>query len=220
MYIVFEGIIGTGKSTLSKKLYQYLKKKFPNKNVILTREPGGTEIAQKIRKVVQGTKFNEEMDPICEAYLYAASRAQALRAIVKPVLDTNGIVVADRSFVTSLGYQAGAREIGIRETLKINKAAIENFIPDLVIFLDLDSKIALKTRPPDVSGDRWEMMNEEFFNKVRKGYLKASKLKMFKGKWLTISVVDDAAGSNSIGKIEDNFNKILIATKPYIDKIK
>ena len=85
MYIAFEGIVGTGKSTQSKKLYDFLKEQYPSKEVIWTREPGGTEIAQKIRECVQGTEYGEEMGPVCEAYLYAASRAQALRTVVKPV---------------------------------------------------------------------------------------------------------------------------------------
>ena len=104
-YIVFEGIVGTGKTTQSKKLYQYFKKQYPRKKIIWTYEPGDSEIANEIRKIVQGTNFNEKMDSICEAYLYASSRAQTLRTIIKPVLEKNGIVIADRSFITSLAFQ-------------------------------------------------------------------------------------------------------------------
>lgn len=83
MYIIFEGIIGTGKTTQSKRLFEYLKEQYKDKEVIWTREPGGTEVSDEIRKVVQGTDFEEHMDPICEAYLYASSRAQSLRTVVK-----------------------------------------------------------------------------------------------------------------------------------------
>ena len=125
-YIIFEGCHGTGKTTQSKKLFEFLKKKFPSKEVIWTREPGGSEIADSIRKLVQGTKFNEEMDFICEVYLYAASRAHTLRKIVKPVLERNGIVVQDNSFVTTLAYQGYAQKLGFGTCLEVNKLALGN----------------------------------------------------------------------------------------------
>ena len=73
------------------------------------REPGSTGIAEAIRKLAQGTQFDEAMDPICEAYLFAAARAQLLKTIVKPAVDAGGIVIADRSFISSLAYQGRAR---------------------------------------------------------------------------------------------------------------
>lgn len=209
MYIVFEGIVGTGKTTQSKKLYDYLKERYPNKKILWTREPGGTEIAQKIRECVQGTKYNEEMDPICEAYLYAASRAQTLRTVVKPVIENGGIVVSDRSFITSLAFQGYGRDTGIGTTLKINKSAIKSIIPDLVIFLDLDPDLSIK-RLFDKNGDKWERLGVEFFHKVRKGYLKISKMKLFKDKWLNVKVNN--------APIEHNFDLILKALKPYLKK--
>lgn len=209
MYIVFEGIVGTGKSTQSKKLYDYLKRKYPNKEIVWTREPGGTEISQKIRECVQGTKYNEEMDSVCEAYLYAASRAQALRTVVKPVIENGGIVVSDRSFITSLAFQGYGRGTGISTTLKINKSAIESITPDLVIFLDLDPDLSI-IRLFDKNGDKWERLGVEFFHKVRKGYLKISKMKMFKNKWLNVKVTD--------APIKQNFNLILRTLKPYLKK--
>ena len=122
IYIVFEGIVGTGKSTQAKILYDFLKEKNKNREIILTKEPGGTEIADEIRKIAQATKFNEDMNPVCEAYLYAASRAQSLRKIVKPALEKGSIVISDRSFISSLAYQGAARKIGIEKVLEINKS--------------------------------------------------------------------------------------------------
>ncbi|KKU11155.1 MAG: Thymidylate kinase [Parcubacteria group bacterium GW2011_GWB1_46_8] len=90
MYIVFEGIVGTGKTTQSKRLFEYLKDRCLDKKIIWTREPGGTKISDAIRTIVQGTAFEENMEPICEICLYAASRAQSLRTVVKPVLDEGG----------------------------------------------------------------------------------------------------------------------------------
>jgi dTMP kinase len=105
MYIVFEGMVGSGKSTQSKRLFDYLKEKYPDWNIIHVREPGSTIIAQEIRLLAQAREFEEEMYPICEAYLYAAARAQLLHTVVHPTLDAGGIVISDRSFITSLAYQ-------------------------------------------------------------------------------------------------------------------
>ncbi len=185
MYIVFEGIVGTGKSTQTKLLFDYLKEKYPKKEIILTREPGGTEISEQIRKLVQGTKHDEKMEYVCESYLYAASRAQSLRSIVKPVLERKGIVISDRSFISSLSYQGFARKLGLKKVLAINEVAIEGFIPDIVFYLDLEAKVAIK-RTFDKDGDKFELKNVEFFLGIQKGYAEISKLKMFEGKWKNI----------------------------------
>lgn len=216
MYIIFEGIVASGKTTHSKKLYDYLKKKFPKKDVVWTREPGGTEIAKSTRKIVQGTKFNEEMEGICEAYLYAASRAQSLRQIVKPIQDVNGIVVADRSFITSMAFQGYGRDVGVNTILKINETAIDDILPDLVVLLDLDTDIAL-SRVFDQEGDKFERMGKEFFEKVREGYEEISKMDMFKDRWLTIKLPRRGGRGKHI---KENFELILEHLEPYIDSIK
>ncbi|MEI7477210.1 MAG: hypothetical protein WCJ81_01350 [bacterium] len=87
MYIVLEGIVGTGKSTQAKRLVAYFKERYPDREVIHVREPGSTPIAEDIRHLAQGKEFAETMDPICEAYLYAAARAQLLYTVVKPARD-------------------------------------------------------------------------------------------------------------------------------------
>ncbi len=118
--------------------------------------------------------FDEEMDPICEQYLYAASRAQTLRTIVQPVLKRGGIVVADRSVFTSLAFQGYGRELGIRTVVEINKVAVGKIWPDIVVFLDLDLNTALARRK-DKHGDKFEMMDKGFFTKVLKGYREIAK---------------------------------------------
>ena len=125
------------------------------------------------------------------------------------LLENGGIVIADRSFITSLVFQGYGRDAGIRTTLKINKSAIESIIPDLVIFLDLDPNLSIK-RAFDKNRDKSERMGAEFFYKVRKGYLKISKRKMFRNKWLNVKVTD--------APIEQNFDLILKALKPYLKK--
>ena len=114
------------------------------------------------------------MDPVCEQYLYAASRAQILRKVIKPVLDKRGIVVADRSVFTSMTYQGFGRNLGIERVLKINKEAVGDVWPDLVIWLDTDLDTAL-ARTRDASGDKFESMDKSFFEKVREGYVEVTK---------------------------------------------
>lgn len=190
LYIVIEGTIGTGKTTQSKKLTNWLKEQYPNKEVTLTREPGGTEIAENIRKAVQGTKYEEEMDPICEAYLYASARAQSLRKIVKPTLDKNGIVVSDRSFLTSTANQGGGRDIGIETILEINKSAIKGFIPDIILYFDLDIEKGIK-RVFDEEGDKFESLGVGFYTKVKSSYTEMSGKKGYFKHWINI----DASGT-------------------------
>ena len=190
MYIVFEGVVGSGKSTQSKKLFDFLKKEFPDKDIILTREPGGSEIAEKIRNVVQGTKYKEEMHPVCEAYLYAAARSQSLRSVVKPVLDNDGIVISDRSFISSVAYQGTARNLGLNKVLEINMPAIGNITPDLIIYLDYPPDEGIK-RTFDSEGDKFESENVDFFKKVEEGYKKIANTPEFNEIWLSI----DARGN-------------------------
>lgn len=206
MYIVFEGIVGTGKTSQSKKLYNYLKHLYPSKEILWTREPGGSEIADKIREVVQGTKFSEDMDPICEAYLYAASRAQALRLVIKPVLDKNGTVISDRSYLTSLTNQAFCSELGYNLVWEINKYAVDNITPDYIFFLDLDFRVAIQ-RTFDGSGDKFEKYGVDFYKRAYEGYQKLKKLPEFKDKWFDI----DANGSE-----EEVFNRIKLAIQPLL----
>lgn len=201
MYIVFEGVIGTGKTTQSKRYVEFLKKKFPKKQIIWTREPGGDEIADAIRKVVQGSKFTQDMEPICEAYLYAASRAQALRTIVKPILKKGGIVVSDRNFLTSLTNQAYGRKLGYDLVMSINKEAIENYIPDKIVFLDLPIKEGMK-RTFDNEGDKFESLGEDFYKRVYKGYKEVQKKDEFKDKWINV---------NAQGTIDEIFERIVTA---------
>lgn len=197
-YIIFEGCHGTGKTTQSKKLFKFLKKKFPSKEIIWTREPGGSEIAESIRKLVQGTKFSEEMDPYCEAYLYAASRAQTLRRAVKPILEKNGIVIQDNSFVTGMAYQGFARGLGFKTFLEINNTALDNIFPDAIIYLDLSLQIS-RARTLDKEGDKFENADIKFIKNVERGYKKISKMPLFRDKWFTVKAE---------GEIEEVFYRI------------
>ena len=186
MYIVFEGVVGVGKTTQSKMLVERLQQLFPDKKVIWTREPGGSEIADTIRNVVQGQKFNEEMDPLCEMYLYAASRAHTLRTVVKPVLDAGGIVVADRSVFTSVSWQGYGRALGAETVLRVNAEAVQGMLPDVVLYLagDLDETLA---RTFDAQGDKFEAFPRAFFDACAKGYEALAHDDRFAALWETVA---------------------------------
>ncbi|MDD5376488.1 MAG: dTMP kinase [Candidatus Gracilibacteria bacterium] len=199
MYIVFEGMVGSGKSTQSKKLFEHLKTKYPDWNIIHVREPGSTIIAQEIRLLAQSRVFEEDMHPITEAYLYAAARAQLLHTLVKPTLDAGGIVIADRSFVSSLAFQGEARGLGFDMVMDINREAVGEVLPDLIFSMHIDIDEAL-SRTFDTTGDKFEKMGREFFEGVMRGYEKASKLPILVDAWCDI---------DSHGTPDEVFDRIL-----------
>jgi dTMP kinase len=199
MYIVFEGIVGTGKSTQSKKLVTYFQEQYPDREIVHVREPGSTIIAEAIRKLAQGTEFAEAMDPICEAYLYAAARAQLLHTIIKPAKDRGAIVIADRSVVSSLAYQWFARGVWIDKVRDINRQAIITCIPDIIFYLESSVEHAVE-RTFDAAGDKFETMGKEFFEKVVAWYHKASWLPALKNARKRI---------DAFGSIEEIFERIL-----------
>lgn len=207
MYIVFEGTVGSGKTSQAALLVEWMERKFPDRTIVLTREPGGTEIADAVRKLVQATPFSEEMDPVTEAYLYAASRAQSLRRIVWPCLCANGFVISDRSFITSLVFQGYAEGVGTGVVKRINSEAISGdriLLPDVILFLDLPVEVALG-RTFDFAGDKWEARGEGFFRRVSEGYkcVAAS----FGNRWVNIS----ASGSR-----EEVFERVLEGLEPFL----
>ena len=206
LYIVVEGVVGTGKSTQVKKIHKWLTKKYPKKEIILTREPGGTEIAEEIRRIVQGTKHEENMGYVCEAYLYAAARSQSLRKIFKEKPTKKTIVISDRSFLTSVANQGEGRKVGIDNVLEINKKAIEGFIPDIVLYLDLDIKVGL-SRAFDHGGDKFESLGIDFYKRVQKGYKKIQKTKGYFNLWINI----DARGTKKevFSKIKESLEKLI-----------
>ncbi len=179
-FITFEGPEGSGKSTQSQRLCDYLRK--AGRDVVMTFEPGGTPIANQIRSVILSCD-NVKMTPYCEMFLYAASRSQHVSEIIIPHIEKGGIVVCDRFTDSSLAYQAFAREIGYETVSVVQKYATLGVGPDLTIMLDIPTEIGLertfKKRNPnkiEKSADRMELENIEFHRKVREGYLKLAKL--------------------------------------------
>lgn len=180
MYIVFEWIAWAWKSTQSKKLVEFLQKNFPEKEILLVHEPGATPIAQDIRYLAQTKHWDDDyMHPITNAYLYAAARAQLLHTVVIPALQEWKIVIADRSFLSSLAYQWEAQKLGFERVMSINFEAISDCYPDIVLYIDTSIDTAMK-RVHDEKGDKWETMGREFFLDTATGYDKCEQLEIMK----------------------------------------
>ncbi len=168
LFITFEGGDGSGKTTVSKYICQKLTE--AGYDVLYTREPGGSEIAEQIRTIILDVN-NVLMDSRTEALLYAASRRQHLVEKVLPALEEKKIVVCDRFIDSSLAYQGYARNIGIDEVMKINQFAIENHLPDLTLFFEVEPAIGLqRLNGSRAQLDRLEKENMDFHNKVYAGY--------------------------------------------------
>ena len=169
LFLTFEGCDGCGKTTVLNCVSVLLREKgIP---FLLTREPGGSKIAEEIRNVILDKK-NTEMDPRCEALLYAASRRQHLVEIVLPALEKGIHVLSDRYLDSSLAYQGYARGIGMEEVYSINLFAIDGMLPDLTFFLDLPPEEGLarirKNETREVN--RLDLEKENFHKKVYEGY--------------------------------------------------
>ncbi len=171
MFISFEGIDFSGKSTQVKLLESYLKNQ--NKKVKLIREPGGTVISEKIRNILLD-KENKSMVIETEIFLFSASRAQLVKEVIRPSLDEGYYVISDRFHDSSTAYQGYGRGLPVESIIKINNLAIGNTVPDITFFIDIpnDVAIARKTKMPMADLDRIEVSEENFFERVRNGYLK------------------------------------------------
>ena len=198
-FVTFEGCEGVGKSKQISMLQEYMQKN--GIEYYLTREPGGSKISEKIRNIILD-KENALMTDQCEAMLYASARVQLLDEIIKPKLDNGELIICDRYYHSSLAYQGYARGLGYDFVASINAYAMENFEPDVTIFLNLTPELAFKRKGGVDKGDRVELSGMDFHNKVYKGYLELAK--KFKDKFVVI----DASGEK-----EETHQKIINALK-------
>ena len=167
LFITFEGCEGSGKTTVSKYLYNRLKDE--GYDVIYSREPGGVDIAEQIRAVILNVN-NTAMDPRTEALLYAASRRQHLAEVVLPALNEGKIVLCDRFVDSSLVYQGYARGIGIDKVWELNQFAIDDCMPDMTLYYDVDVEIGLARVRSRGELNRLDSENVEFHKSVRRAY--------------------------------------------------
>ncbi|MDQ3646740.1 MAG: dTMP kinase [Actinomycetota bacterium] len=164
-FVVFEGGEGSGKTTQMKALVDWLEAR--GREVVTTREPGGTPIGQRIRDLLLDPA-SQGMDDRTETLLYAADRAQHVSAVIKPALDAGKVVISDRFIDSSLAYQGVARGLGVDEVYRVNEWAIEGVVPDLVFFLRLDPKAGLRRVPSEP--DRIEAEDGDFHERVGEAY--------------------------------------------------
>jgi dTMP kinase len=170
LFIAFEGGEGSGKSTQMDAFAQWLRGR--GREVVTTREPGGTQIGGRIRDLLLDTG-SAEMDARAEALLYAADRAQHVAEVIRPALEAGKVVISDRFLDSSLAYQGLGRGLGVNEILSISEWATEGLVPDLVFFLRIDASSGLR-RAGD-NPDRIEKEGVEFHDKVGAAYLELAR---------------------------------------------
>lgn len=169
MFITFEGIDGCGKTTQIKLLAEYLDQK-GIKNVML-REPGGVKISEEIRTLLLDA--HEKIEPITELMLFSAARAQLVETLLKPKLAAGISVLCDRFYDSTTAYQGFGRGLDVAMIDNINKAATSGLEPDLTIFLDI-SVAESKNRTCRQIADRIEQSGDNFFERVRAGFIALS----------------------------------------------
>ena len=166
-FISFEGNDGCGKSTQVEKVGVFLRSF--GYDVLLTREPGGSNIAERIRTILLDPQ-TIGMSDMTEAYLYGAARAQHVREVVLPALDAGQIVISDRYVDSSVAYQGAGRQLGMRLVEQLNAPAIDGCLPDLTILLDIDARTAMQRRQVATGADRIEMQSDAFHARVEQAF--------------------------------------------------
>ncbi len=170
-YIIFDGIDYTGKTTQAKLLKSAIEKK--GLETVLIREPGGTEISEKVRDLLLDTK--SKMNNITELFLYEAARSEIIEKEIIPAVKKGKIVIADRSFYSSLAYQGNLPGIKVSDVEKLNNLAIHGIKPDLAFFLDMPYEKAHDRFSSVKTKDRIEKRATEYFNKVRNSFLEIAR---------------------------------------------
>ncbi len=165
IFIAFEGGEGTGKSTQSKLLAQWLEQE--GETVLLSREPGGTELGKDLRKILLGHETGD-ISPRAEALLYAADRAHHVYSVIRPALDRGEVVISDRYFDSSAAYQGAGRVLNPTEVARISRWATESLYPTLTILIDVPAEVGLGRLQ---SRDRLESESNDFHERVRQEYL-------------------------------------------------
>ena len=180
MFISFEGIDGSGKTTQINHMVKFLQDH--RHGCVITREPGGTRIGEKIRAILLDP-VSKDMDPLTELLLYTADRAQHIKEFVSPFLSAGKTVLCDRFYDATVVYQGFARGLDIGLINKLHKLLFENLKPDITILLDLPPEKGLSRAWKQIeNGDRknvetrFEEEKLSFHNKVRAGYLELARL--------------------------------------------
>lgn len=169
IFITFEGIDGSGKTTQIELLNSFLKQS--GFDVVLTREPGGTDIGDKIRKILLDSK-NIQMSYRAETLLFLASRAELVSKVIQPSLNQGKIIICDRFFDSTIAYQGIARQLGAEKILDMSLWATENIIPNLTFLLSIDVwECENRIKNGKKKKDRIEKEEIDFKSKIQEGYM-------------------------------------------------
>lgn len=208
--ISFEGCEGSGKTTQADILEARLKS--IGKTVVRTREPGTTLTGEHIREIVQHNKLDEVLEAETETFLFAASRAQMVRLIVRPALDAGHFVISDRYADSMLAYQGYGREQDIELVKAINRFAVGETLPDLTFLLDIDEQVGLdrvQKRNHQVGSVRDSIEREagDFHARVRAGYLEIARKEPARYHVLDATQAEDVISSNVWRLVEELLKK-------------
>jgi len=192
-FVVIEGIEGAGKTTQARILEKKLKKE--GYDVLRTREPGGTWLGERIRRILLYS--SGKLADKAELALYLSARAQFIEEVVKPSLNNGKIVIADRYVHSTIAYQGYGRGLPVSDVKRISLFIVGNIMPDLAFLIDIPPEIGLKR----VKGvDRFESLPLDFHRRVREGYLKISKENPF-----NMKVIDGKMGIEEISELIFHF---------------
>lgn len=189
-YLAFEGIDGSGKSSLIKRLSEVLSNKQVSNKIV--REPGGTKVGEGVRELLLSHDY--EVDALTEALLFCSQRSQLIAEVIKPEVNKGIKILSDRSAYSSVAYQGVGRGLGYKTIYQLNDIAINSFWPEKVVLLDIDPKISLSRQKV---ADRIGSDKVDFFNRVREGYLRLAD--EFDNNFLIINAEED---------LEQNLKKI------------
>ena len=202
MFISFEGIEGSGKTTQINHMVNFLRNN--GHDCVITREPGGTRIGRKIRAILLDPA-SKDMDPLTELLLYTADRAQHIREFIYPFLSAGKTVLCDRFYDATVVYQGFARGLDIGLINKLHKLLFENLKPDITILLDLPPEKGLSRAWKQIENGaresvetRFEEEKRSFHNKVRSGYLELSRLEPERFKVIDASMDENRVRSEII----------------------
>ncbi len=199
LFITFEGADGCGKTTQLNLLKEYFEK--VGKDVVLTREPGAKGLGEHVRKIL--LNYDGVVSDRCESFLFLADRAQNVDVIVNPAINDGKIVLCDRHTDSTVAYQGYGRGLDINEINMLNNLATGGIKPDLTLVFDVDIETSMQRVGNEK--DRMEQSGNEFFNRVRYGYLKIAEQEPNR-----VKVID------STQSIEDVHNDVIAIINSYI----
>jgi len=208
LFITFEGVEGSGKTTQIRRLKTYLARKgIP---CMVTREPGGTCIGDQVRRILLNPD-HKGLDPLAELFLYEAARAQHIKEFIKPLLKKKGVILCDRFADASVAYQGEGRRLGVKLVERLNQLATDGLKPDVTFLLDCPTGVGLKRaiRRNEVlkqeKEGRFEKEKIQFHNRVRKGYLSLARKEPRR-----VKVIDTRKGEDMVfEEIQKIIDKII-----------